>query len=112
MDVVAVYEAAKEAITRAREGNGPTILEMKTWRYRMHFQGEPATYRSKEDEREWLQKDPLEIAKTQLKSMGLVDETAIREIETGIGEALEKAVEFARNSPSPEPEDALTDLFA
>jgi pyruvate dehydrogenase E1 component alpha subunit len=112
MDVVAVYEAAKEAIEYAKAGNGPTILEMKTWRYRMHFQGEPASYRTKEEESAWLDKDPLEIAKTRLKAMGLLDDATIQGIEANVMKELDKAVEFARNSPDPLPEDALTDLFA
>ena len=112
MDVVAVYQAAKEAIEYAKAGNGPTILEMKTWRYRMHFQGEPASYRTKEEEVAWLDKDPLEIAKTRLKAMGLLDDATIVEIEGRVMKELDQAVEFARNSPDPTPEDALTDLFA
>ena len=112
MDVIAVYEAAKKAIENAKAGNGPTILEMKTWRYRMHFQGEPATYRTQEEEAEWLKKDPLEIAKTKLKAMGLLDDTTIVEIEANVMKELDEAVEFARNSPDPMPEDALTDVFA
>jgi pyruvate dehydrogenase E1 component alpha subunit len=112
MDVVAVYEAAKKAIEYAKAGNGPTILEMKTWRYRMHFQGEPASYRTSEEESEWIKKDPLEIAKTKLKAMGLLEDATIMEIEANVLKELDEAVEFARNSPDPLPEDALTDLFA
>lgn len=112
MDVVAVYNAAREAIDYARKGNGPTLLELKTWRYRMHFQGEPASYRSKEEEAEWLKKDPLEIAKTKLKEMGFLNDQDIKEIESKVNKELEEAVEFARNSPDPQPEDALKDLFA
>jgi len=112
MDVVAVYDAAKKAIEYAKAGNGPTILEMKTWRYRMHFQGEPASYRTQEEEAEWLKKDPLEIAKTKLNAMGLLDDATILEIESNVLKELDEAVEFARNSPDPDPEDALTDLFA
>ncbi|MBN2639556.1 MAG: thiamine pyrophosphate-dependent dehydrogenase E1 component subunit alpha [Bacteroidales bacterium] len=112
MDVVAVYQEAKKAIEYAKAGNGPTILEMKTWRYRMHFQGEPATYRNDIEETEWIKKDPLEIAKTKLKSMGLLDNAMIVDIEESVQKKLDEAVEFARNSPDPMPEDALTDLFA
>jgi acetoin:2,6-dichlorophenolindophenol oxidoreductase subunit alpha len=112
MDVVAVYEAAKKAIEYAKAGNGPTILEMKTWRYRMHFQGEPATYRTSAEESEWIKKDAIEIAKTKLKAMGLIDDAVIKEIEANVLKELDEAVEFARNSPDPLPEDALTDLFA
>ncbi|HJZ40937.1 MAG TPA: thiamine pyrophosphate-dependent dehydrogenase E1 component subunit alpha [Bacteroidales bacterium] len=112
MDVVSVYKAAQEAILYARAGNGPTIIEMKTWRYKMHFQGEPATYRSKDEETDWLKKDPIEIAKTRLKALGLLNDTILNEIEANVQKELERAVEFARNSPDPMPEDALTDLFA
>lgn len=112
MDVVAVYDAAKKAIEYAKAGNGPTILEMKTWRYRMHFQGEPASYRAKEEDDHWLKKDPLEIAKTKLKAMGLLDDKIIMEIEANVLKELDEAVEFARKSPDPDKEEALTDLFA
>ncbi len=111
-NVIVVFEAVKELIDEIRRDKGPALLELKTWRFRAHFQGEPATYRSKEEEDSWIQKDPIKIAHEEFKNRGLLDETQIAEIEREVGDELEKAVEYARNSPDPEPEEALTDVFA
>lgn len=112
-DVVAVYNAAKKAIDDARNGKGPSILEMKTWRYRGHFQGEPAAqYRTLDEEKEWKLKDPIQIAKKKFLADQLLTQEKISQIEKEITQELEEAVEFARNSPDPELESALMDVFA
>ncbi len=112
MDVVAVYEAARECVDRARAGKGPSILEVKTWRFRAHFQGEPGTYRTKEEEASWLLRDPIEAAKKKLGALGLLDASEAERIEAEVQAELEEAVQFARESPSPSPADALADVFA
>ncbi len=112
MDVLAVYEAAGKMIDRTRAGEGPGLLELKTWRFRAHFQGEPATYRSAEEEQKWLEKDPLGLAIEKLGAKGLLDATRAGEIEQEVRRELEDAVEYARKSPDPKPEDAMADLFA
>jgi len=112
MNALEVYEAAGRCIEKAREGEGPSILELKTWRFRAHFQGEPATYRSKKDEEAWLKKDPLNITLESLAVLNLLTQQKAKEIEGEIQEELAKAVEFARTSPAPQPEEALTDIFA
>ncbi|HUV08368.1 MAG TPA: thiamine pyrophosphate-dependent dehydrogenase E1 component subunit alpha [Spirochaetia bacterium] len=112
MNALEVYEAAGRCIEKAREGEGPSILELKTWRFRAHFQGEPATYRSKKDEEAWLKKDPLNITLESLAVLNLLTQQKAKEIEGEIQEELAKAVEFARTSPDPQPEEALTDIFA
>jgi TPP-dependent pyruvate/acetoin dehydrogenase alpha subunit len=112
MSVLEVYDAAGEAIGRARRGDGPTLLELKTWRFRPHFQGEPATYRTREEEEQWIAKDPLAIARAQLGDKGLLEADRAEEIEREVEAELDRAVEYARQSPDPLPEDALTDLFA
>ena len=111
-DVLKVYEEAGKLIQAARDGGGPAILELGTWRYKGHFEGEPATYRTKEQEDEWLPKDPLLIGKKHLIELGLLTDFEVGEIESGLELELDQAVEYARNSPDTEPEDALTDVFA
>jgi pyruvate dehydrogenase E1 component alpha subunit len=112
MNVVTVYEAAGNLIRDARAGKGPSLLELKTWRYRAHFQGEPASYRTREEEAEWLKKDPLAIARGALAERKLLNAARAAEIEAGVAAELEKAVDFARKSPFPDPSDALLDVFA
>jgi TPP-dependent pyruvate/acetoin dehydrogenase alpha subunit len=112
MNVVTVYEAAGKLIADARAGKGPALLELKTWRYRAHFQGEPAAYRTKEEEAEWLKKDPLASARGALAEKKLLSATRAAEIEKEVTAELAKAVDFARASPFPEPADALVDVFA
>jgi pyruvate dehydrogenase E1 component alpha subunit len=112
MNVVKVYEAAGELIGAARAGRGPSLLELKTWRYRAHFQGESASYRTREEEAEWLKKDPLAIARQEFADRKLLSAGRVAEIEKEVMAELDRAVDFARRSPAPEPADALADLFA
>jgi TPP-dependent pyruvate/acetoin dehydrogenase alpha subunit len=112
MNIISVYNAAKEFIHHAKEGNGPSLLELKTWRFKAHFQGEPATYRSKEEENSWLKKDPLHVAREIFNTIGLLNNSEITQIENAVHEEMNQAVNFARSSPDPEPEDALIDVFA
>jgi pyruvate dehydrogenase E1 component alpha subunit len=111
-DVVAVYEAAGEAIYRAREGKGPTLLECKTYRLRGHFEGDPASYRSREEVQRWRDKDPLERFRERLLKGGLLSEGEYEDMEREIKGSLKEAVKFAVDSPIPEPHEALEDLFA
>ena len=112
MNVVKVFEAAAELIDAARKGKGPALLELKTWRYRGHFEGEPATYRTREEEEGWLKKDPLAISATALSELKVLDTRRIEEIKKEVDAELSRAVDFARSSPFPEPADALLDVFA
>jgi acetoin:2,6-dichlorophenolindophenol oxidoreductase subunit alpha len=112
MDVTEVYKAAGTVLENARKGQGPSLLELKTWRYRAHFQGEPAAYRTKEEEEAWLARDPLLIARSTLGDRKLLSAARADEIEKEVAAELEAAVAFARQSPDPDPEDALKDVFA
>jgi pyruvate dehydrogenase E1 component alpha subunit len=111
-DVIAVYEACKEAVDRARAGMGPTLIECKTYRWRAHFEGEPDTYRPPEEVEAWLKREPIAPYRSLLVEQGIVTDAEADEIETGVLEELNQAVEFARTSPLPEPESALEDLWA
>ena len=110
-DVVAVYEAAGRLIQDARDGKGPALLELKTWRFRAHFEGEPATYRTKEEEKQWLQRDPLVLARERFTADELMTIQQCDEIDRETRDEILAAVEFARTSPDPRVEDALQDVF-
>ena len=111
-DVIAVYEAVKEAVDRARAGMGPTLIECKTYRWRTHFEGEPDTYRPPEEVEAWMQREPIAPYRTKLIEQGVLTEAEASKIEAGVLEELDGAVEFARQSPYPKPESALEDLWA
>ena len=111
-NVVAVYEACKEAVDRARAGLGPTLIECKTYRWRAHFEGEPDTYRPPEEVEAWIKREPIAPYRRQLIKQGVVTEAEADEIEAHVLKELDEAVEFARQSPLPEPETALENLWA
>jgi pyruvate dehydrogenase E1 component alpha subunit len=111
-DVVAVYEVCQEAVDRARAGMGPTLIECKTYRWRTHFEGEPDTYRPPEEVAAWVAREPIAPYRAQLIAQGVLTEEQADEIEADVIAELDQAVEFARNSPLPEPESALADLWA
>jgi len=111
-DVFAVYEASREAILRAREGKGPTLLECKTYRRGGHSRSDACRYRSKEEEKFWLSKDPISRARERLINMGILTSQKAKEIEDRVKEEIEEAIEYARYSPSPKPEDTLSNVFA
>jgi pyruvate dehydrogenase E1 component alpha subunit len=100
-DVVAVYEAARAAIERAREDGGPTLIECKTYRYVGHHEGDPGTdYRTREEVQQWKQRDPVKLARKRLLDDG-ASEAALQAIDQEVEQLIEQAVEFAENSPEP-----------
>ena len=118
MDVIKVYKAAKEAVERARKGLGPTLLECETYRYYGHMGGwviEPfwvKEYRTKEEVGDWRARDPIDQLKAKLIRDKLLAEKELEALDVSIGKEIDDAVEFAENSPSPAPEDALEDIYA
>lgn len=111
-DIFSVYEAAKEAISRAREEKGPTLLECKTYRRGGHSRSDACKYRGKEEEKVWLEKDPIPQARKKLIQLGVLTEEKAKDIEEKVKKEIEDAIEYARNSPSPEPKDTLSNVFA
>jgi len=112
MDVTAVHEATEEAAKKAREGNGPILLECKTYRYLGHEEGDPwATYRSEAEVEEWKKKDAIQKFRNNLIEKGIVTETEACCIESEVQNLLEDAVTFAEKSPWPKPEEALKNVF-
>jgi len=111
-DVLVVYKAVGEAIARARNGEGPTLVECMTYRYYGHFEGDMQTYKSQEEVEEWMKKDPIPRFKKKLIEMGILTEKDADRIEQEILKELDEAVKFAEESPLPEPEEALEDVYA
>ena len=105
-DVVAVYTTAKEAVERARAGEGPILIEAKTFRRRGHAQHDPAEYVPKEQRAYWEKRDPIVLYEKFLTQEKLLDSKGKKEIEDKISALLEKEREFAENSPLPPPETA------
>ena len=111
-DVMAVTEAAAEAIARARRGEGPSLIECKTWRWRGHFEGDPGAYKDSAEQAEWLQKDPIPRFARKLTELKYATQEELEQIKAKVDRQIEAAVEFANTSPDPSPEDALTDVYA
>ena len=110
-DVMAVYEAASEAVKRAREGQGPSLIECKTYRHRGHFEGDPCVYRNEEELAEWKAKDPLTRFETKLKETDLLSPQEIQEIKDATAGELDEAVQFAEESPFPELNELTEDVY-
>ncbi len=111
-DVLAVYEVTREAVGRARRGEGPTLIECKTYRQKGHSRFDPATYRPDDEVKRWLEKDPIQRLKTRLLKDNVLTEQKAKKIEDEVAADVEEAVEFAEESPYPEPEEALEDVYA
>jgi pyruvate dehydrogenase E1 component alpha subunit len=110
-DVEKVYEEFAKAAKHARDGKGPYLLECKTYRHHGHFEGDPTTYRPKEELEAWLKKDPLPRFEAYLLSIGALDEAGVAAIKKEIGDKVEAAVQFAEESPLPAPEEVLDDVY-
>jgi pyruvate dehydrogenase E1 component alpha subunit len=112
MDFFDVSAKAGEAIARAREGGGPTLLECKTYRYYGHYVGDPLTYRRKEEAEEVRQlRDPLDLLERRAVEAGAVDADALRAIDGDVAAELEAAVAWAEQSPLPTADDLLRDVY-
>jgi len=113
-DVIGVYVKTKEAVERAKAGEGPTLLDCITYRFFGHFTGDPGrgtTYRSKEEMDQWLSRCPINTFRTQLLQEKIMTEEMDQTIEGNVKTSIEEAIRFAKESPSPSPEEATQDLF-
>ncbi len=111
-DAIVVWEAAAEAVKRARSGAGPTLIESVTYRYKGHTVGDMAGYRSKEELAEWMQRDPIQRLRSELLDHALVEESVLDEIDVTVAAEVEAAVEFAEASPFPDPATIEEDVYA
>jgi pyruvate dehydrogenase E1 component alpha subunit len=113
MDVEAVEAAGKEALSFARSGKGPIILEMKTYRYRGHSMSDPAKYRTREEVTEMREKrDPIDHFGKKLIQRGVVSENDLKEMDNQIKATVVAAAEFATESPEPGVAELYTDIYA
>jgi pyruvate dehydrogenase E1 component alpha subunit len=105
MDVLDVYGAVTEAAARAREGDGPSLIEAVTYRFRGHSMSDPAEYRSRREERIWQERDPIKAMRRKLLHDGRATENRLNEIETEVAAVIDDAVKFAEESPEPSPDE-------
>jgi pyruvate dehydrogenase E1 component alpha subunit len=110
-DVMAVYETASEAIGRARQGAGPSLIECKTYRHRGHFEGDPCVYRNEDELVEWKAKDPLPRFEKKLLEINALTQEKIGEIKNMVEKQLTEAVGFAEDSPFPDPSEVTDDVY-
>ena len=111
-DVVAVYEAFERAKERALKGEGPTLLECKTYRWRGHWTGDPEVYRTREEVEYWKEnRDPIKLFGAYMVENGLATEAELDEIAQTVAKKMAEAVEFALSSPDPDPANVLEDVF-
>jgi len=110
-DVLAVWKVARDAVAHARSGKGPTLFDCKTHRFRGHIEGDQQIYRSKEEAEEWLNKDPIARMKKHLLGKGLLTQSESDRIEAEEKEKVHSAIEFARRSPWPRPEESVDSVF-
>ena len=111
MDPEAVHEAVARAVKRGRDGEGPTLLEIKTYRYKGHSMSDPQKYRSKDEVEEYKQRDPIETSKKKLLEVFGVTEDEIEVINERVRLEVEECVRFAEESPYPDTDELLKDVY-
>jgi pyruvate dehydrogenase E1 component alpha subunit len=111
MNVEAIHEAVAEAAARARRGDGPTLLEFRTYRFKGHSMSDPQKYRSKEEVEEYKQRDPIEQVLSTIRENEILSEAEIEAINKKVKTQVEDAVKFAEESPWPDGMDAFKDVY-
>ncbi|MFC2008001.1 thiamine pyrophosphate-dependent dehydrogenase E1 component subunit alpha, partial [Chloroflexota bacterium] len=111
-DVIAVTGAAQEFLDRARRGEGPALLEIKTYRWRGHYENDHERYRTRQEVEEWMKKDPLKHFEQVLLTQGLLTQTDISRIQTEADVEVAEAQRFTEESADPSPEDAFNTIYA
>jgi 2-oxoisovalerate dehydrogenase E1 component len=112
MDAIVVRESVSRAIARARRGEGPTLIEAKTYRYFGHSHSDPRAYRTKDEENAWRDRDPIEALKADMQSVGWLEESQFEALDKTVGDKMAVAMAAAEASPEPDPAEAYTDVFA
>jgi TPP-dependent pyruvate/acetoin dehydrogenase alpha subunit len=111
-DVLAVYQTVQGALARARKGEGPTLIECKTYRWHGHSEHDKAFYRSNEELAMWKSRDPITTFATYLSGLNTLTPEHVQHVEDLVKSTIDDAVEFAMDAPDPAPEEAVTDLYA
>jgi pyruvate dehydrogenase E1 component alpha subunit len=113
MDVAAVKDAGERAVARGRKGEGPRILEMRTYRYRGHSMSDPAKYRTREEVQEMREhRDPIDLLRKRILEEGTVSEAELKEIDREVRAVINEAAEFAQQDPEPDGAELCTDVTA
>lgn len=112
MDVLTVREAVAKAVDRARKGEGPSIVECKTYRWFGHSHSDPRAYRTREEEAEWKQRDPITVMKTNLEQVKLLTEPEFEDLDTQVKAKMKAAMDFSETSAEPNPDQLYTDVYA
>ncbi|HEX5003214.1 MAG TPA: pyruvate dehydrogenase (acetyl-transferring) E1 component subunit alpha [Bacteroidia bacterium] len=111
MSPEAVHEAMESALETARKGDGPTLLEMNTYRYKGHSMSDPAKYRSKEEVEEYKSKDPIDYTRELILKNKWLSESEIEDINKRVNDTVEASVKFAEESPYPDPSELFKDVY-
>lgn len=111
-DAVAVYAASRKAIERAKRGEGPTLIECKTYRQRGHFEGDSAPYKPKSQQEAWLKKDPIPRFEKYIQEKGVLSDREIQQMKKSVDAQIKEAVDFAMNSPEPELDSVFEDVYS
>jgi pyruvate dehydrogenase E1 component alpha subunit len=111
MSPEAVHEAIEEAADRARRGDGPTLLDIRTYRYKGHSMSDPQKYRTKEEVADWMDQDPIEHCLRVIQQNKWLTEKEVEEIGTWVKKEVEESVQFAENSPYPTPDELYKDVY-
>ena len=112
MSVTSVHTSISKAAKRARTGKGPTLLELCTYRYKGHSMSDPATYRSKEEVKKYQEKDPILVLKKHILDQKIRTQEQIDKLDERIRKEVQQSVQFAEESPFPDPKEALEDVYA
>ena len=112
MDVLAVRGAVAEAAERARRGEGPTLIEAKTYRWYGHSHSDPRAYRTRDEEADWKERDPITVLKGSMQTVGLLDEAEFEDLDKAVKAKLDDAMTFSETSPEPDPDELCTDVYA
>lgn len=111
MNILEVYEATRTALQDVRDGKGPQFLEMLTYRYEGHSMGDPLRYRTKDEVEKWREDDPIGVLERHILNEELADKDELEKIDQAVDEEIEEAVQFAEESPLPDPEALFTDIY-
>ena len=111
-DVEAVYQVVNNAVERARKGEGPSLIEAKTYRWLGHSKSDPRVYRTREEENEWKQKCPIKRYRQKLIDENIATDEELTEIEESAKKTIQEALEYAQNSPEPKVEEIMDGVYA
>lgn len=112
MDVLSVRGAVAKAAQHARAGEGPTLIEAKTYRYYGHSHSDPRAYRTREEEAFWRDRDPIKVQRTNMTSLKMLSEKEFEELQQSVKVKLDQAMVYSEASPVPDPKDLTTDVYA